>query len=95
MADLKIYRYGIDEFIILMTGIEKEEASLVALRLQKEIGDELFKGESENQPSRNMTTSIGLAAFPSDAQQANELIEAANSALYRAKKSGGNVVCFA
>ena len=91
----KIYRYGMDEFIILMTGIEKEEASLVALRLQKVIGDEQFDGEREGQPSRKMTASIGIAAFPSDAQRANELIEAANSALYRAKESGGNVICFA
>ena len=43
--------------------------------------------------SVNVTVSIGMAAFPEDAGSEQELIAAADRALYVAKQAGGNRVC--
>ena len=40
-----------------------------------------------------MTVSVGLAVYPEDARETEEIIEKADKALYVAKKSGKNVVC--
>ena len=76
-----------------MTDTEKEKASLVAKRLQKTVAQEQSEGEKEGQPSSEITISIGVATFPSDADQADKLVEAAESALCRAKEYSGNLVC--
>lgn len=89
----KIYRYGGEEFIIMMPDTDKERASSAARRLQGAIKRERFEGEKGSQPNETMTVSIGVATLPSDADHSDKLIEAANSALYMAKESGGNQVC--
>ena len=89
----KIYRGGGEEFAILMQDTGKEQASSAARRLQKTIEQAQFEGERESQPNGTITVSIGVATYPSDADHRDKLIEAANSALYRAKESGRNQVC--
>jgi diguanylate cyclase (GGDEF)-like protein len=41
-----------------------------------------------------ITASIGVAAFPSDASTANDLLEAADAAMYHTKKTGRNGVSY-
>ena len=89
----KIYRYGGEEFIIIMPDTDTERASSAARRLQGTIERERFEGEKKSQPNKTITVSIGVATFPSDADNKGKLIETANSALYMAKGSGGNQVC--
>jgi len=89
----RIYRYGGEEFVILMPDTDKEKALSAARRLQKTIEQAQFEGEKESQPNGTVTVSIGVATFPSDADHGDKLIETANSALYRAKESGRNQVC--
>jgi diguanylate cyclase (GGDEF)-like protein len=89
----KIYRYGGEEFSILMADTNKDKALYVARRLQKTIEQEQFRGEKKSQPNGKITVSIGVATFPSDAVKKGKLIEAADLALYRAKESGRNQVC--
>ncbi|MBM4445920.1 MAG: sensor domain-containing diguanylate cyclase [Chloroflexi bacterium] len=89
----KIYRYGGEEFAILLPDTNKEEASLIAIRVQEAIGQEQFEGEKESQPDGKVTVSIGVATFPVDADNKDGLITAADSALYKAKQSGRNRVC--
>jgi diguanylate cyclase (GGDEF)-like protein len=89
----KIYRYGGEEFVILLPDTDKEKAPSVARRLQKTIEKTQFEGQKESQPNKTITVSIGVATFPSDADQSDKLIETAESALSRAKKSGKNQVC--
>ncbi len=91
----KIYRQGLSEFLILLASVESEEATLIALRLQNTIQNVLLDTEKGQILDDNMTVSVGIATFPSTAEQADKLIEAAKSALYRAKESGGNRICFA
>ena len=89
----RIYRYGGEEFVILMPDTDKEKALSVARRLQKTIEQAQFEGEKESQPNGTITVSIGIANYPSDANHRDKLIDSANSALYRAKESGRNQVC--
>jgi len=89
----RIYRYGGEEFAILMADTDKDKALSVARRLQKTIEQEQFEGEKKSQPNGKITVSIGVVTFPSDADNRGKLIEAADLALYRAKESGRNQVC--
>ena len=50
--------------------------------------------ESTEQPrTHKITISIGVASFPEDGRDPIQLVELADSALYRAKRSGRNCVC--
>ena len=89
----KIYRYGGEEFAVLLPNANKETALLTATRLCNMIEQEKFEGEKESQPDSKLTVSIGLAGFLVDANNKESLIEAADSALYKAKESGRNQVC--
>ena len=64
-----------------------EGARIVAERLRTRIE------EIEIQGFGNITASIGIATFPSDAAARSELISAADAALYSAKRTGRNRVC--
>jgi diguanylate cyclase (GGDEF)-like protein len=48
---------------------------------------------TEPVPTHRITISIGVAAFPDDARDPIQLVEMADSALYRAKRNGRNQVC--
>jgi diguanylate cyclase len=51
------------------------------------------KGSSEEKRTHQMTISVGVASYPEDARDPIQLVEMADSALYRAKRSGRNRVC--
>jgi diguanylate cyclase (GGDEF)-like protein len=88
----RTYRYGGEEFAILLSDTVKENAVTVANRLQKTIEQEKFEGEAKSQPDKKITVSIGVASFPKDANTVIDLIKAADSMLYEAKESGRNSV---
>jgi diguanylate cyclase (GGDEF)-like protein len=79
------YRYGGDEFIILMLGKKQALMTSIAEKIRKEIEDE-FK--------REITASIGVTCLHSP-QTSTQLIKTADNAMYRAKSYGGNRVCVA
>lgn len=89
----RVYRYGGEEFAILLLETSKEEASYGARRLQRAVERKQFEGEKQSQPNGKITISVGVASFPADADNSDRLIEAADSALYRAKQCGRNQVC--
>ncbi|HEY6064828.1 MAG TPA: diguanylate cyclase, partial [Thermoanaerobaculia bacterium] len=55
------------------------------------IDERIFRPPDSNDVIR-ITVSIGLATYPQDARTKKELIERADSALYRAKRKGKNAV---
>jgi len=82
-----VARYGGEEFAILMAETPKEMARLAAERVRKAIESlSLFDGRDP------LTVSIGVAEFPRDAREPEELIEKADMALYKAKREGKNRV---
>lgn len=85
-----VARYGGEEFAIVLPETGPEGVKLAAERIRKRIAEHVFKAYDEK---LKMTISVGVAIYPDDADQAAELVERADEALYKAKRSGKNVVC--
>ena len=87
-------RYGGEEFCVILPEAEIGSAYNFAERLRKHI--EKYRFEEERvQPGGKLTVSIGVASFPQDADSAQQLLEKADAALYKAKGSGRNKTCLA
>jgi diguanylate cyclase (GGDEF)-like protein len=84
-----VTRYGGEEFCLILPGTSKKESVFVGERIRRAIEAESFPGES-HLPLGRLTISIGVSTFPADGVTANELIHAADLALYSAKQSGRN-----
>jgi diguanylate cyclase (GGDEF)-like protein len=89
----KIYRYGGEEFVIMLPEIGKVKAVYAAKRLQEMVAQKLFTGEKLSQPQGDVTISIGVSSYPADARSWSSLVKAADLALYEAKQTGRNKVC--
>ena len=83
------FRYGGDEFAILLPAAPLEDAARVAGRLHKgiEAGTD-WKGLP-------LTCSIGIASWPTDGVMREEIIKSADAALYYAKQLGRNQISLA
>jgi hypothetical protein len=81
-----VARYGGDEMALLLPKAAKIDAAPVAEKIRRQI--------EENCSPMGITISVGLAQFPEDAPNREDLIAAADDVLYRAKEFGGNKVCF-
>ena len=79
------FRYGGDEFVVLLPQTSKENACLVARRLHRQIGEMVWL-QSEGLNVR-ITASMGVAAFPSDAKTKEEVMHLADEAMYAVKNS--------
>ena len=82
------YRYGGEEFCVLLRETDAAAAAVVAERLREGIATR-FAG---HRGSATVTASLGVAAIPSDAIDAKTLVAAADRALYAAKAAGRNCV---
>jgi len=82
-------RYGGDEFVVLMPETIKAEAAMVAGRLRQAIEQSEFQLETT---TAKITVSIGVAGYPQDVSTKQQLVKAADSALYAAKQAGRNNV---
>jgi len=87
-----VARYGGEEFAIILPETFKEKGYSSAERIRKLVASTPFQHNESEQPKR-VTISIGVASFPHDASLGEALIEAADKALYAAKKTGRNRVC--
>src|SRR6185312_1624930 len=84
-------RFGGEEFAILLPETPPEQAFEIAERIRRSVAASAFDVETSSEPIR-ATVSIGVAGFPRDAADANELIHQADLAVYRAKLQGRNRV---
>ncbi len=86
-----VARYGGEEFVIILPETSATSASRVAQRLRRSVENaKFFAGSSAS--VEQLTISIGIATYPSDARFKRDLIEAADAALYDAKSRGRNQV---
>lgn len=79
-----IFRYGGDEFVILLPHTDKLRAIAIAQRLLDGVRSVPFQGE----PPLSITLSVGVASFPTEAQNLETLLELADQRQYRAKRAG-------
>ncbi len=89
-ADI-LARFGGEEFVVLLPEIDKEHGRKVAEKLRRAIERTNFP-KAATQPLGRLTISLGVAAFPEDAQKAEALIDHADQGLYLAKSRGRNRV---
>ncbi len=84
-------RYGGDEFVILMTQTSIENSRIVAERIRTAIRNTSF----DTHGSRvSATISIGIASFPDNVENAADVLEKADIALYKSKQDGRNKVSY-
>lgn len=82
-------RYGGEELAVVLAETDKEQARLVAERIRQGIEAKHIRVYDED---LRATISLGIATFPSNADNSGELLEKADQALYSAKNSGRNRV---
>ena len=82
-----VCRYGGEEFAILLPETRGENALQVAEKLRRQVQEYNFPGVP-----RSVTISIGVSEFPQHGNSRDELIRAADDALYAAKQAGRNRV---
>lgn len=83
------FRYGGEEFAVLLPGTDCADALQVAERIRADIAATCFDPEGTR---LHLTASIGVACCPHHAENARDLVSIADQALYRAKHSGKNRV---
>ncbi len=81
-----VYRYGGDEFIILLPKSNLEESKRIAVRISEAVKATEFSIDHDKK--YRLSLSIGIAEFPSDADSAKSIIEFADKMMYMSKKSG-------
>ena len=88
-------RFGGEEFAAFLLDAEVAQGLVAAERIRSSIETGLFSVIRQGKPAgeHRVTISIGVSTFPDDSSDPIELVEMADSALYRAKREGRNRVC--
>ncbi|MGE4232399.1 MAG: diguanylate cyclase [Bacteriovoracia bacterium] len=89
----KVFRYGGDEFVVLLPGCPTTKALEIAEKIRLEVEKHVFlKQENLN---IHLTVSVGVANCPDHATTKRDVIHAADNAMYAVKKSSRNSVTVA
>ena len=85
-------RFGGDEFAAFLLDAELPQALVAAERMRAGVEKYPFSviRQGKTKETHHITVSIGIASFPTDSSDPIELVEMADSALYRAKRGGRN-----
>lgn len=84
-----VFRYGGDEFVVILAGTHLSRGIQIAERLRKSIEKRVFQIEES---SVRATLSIGVASFPDHAEKLESLLKMADQAMYDAKRKSRNAV---
>ncbi len=83
-------RYGGDEFVVVLPEASREQAIRAAERLRIALREHPFSGGRDL--ALRVTASFGVATWPEDGETPEDLLLAADGAMYRAKEAGRDVV---
>ncbi len=88
-------RFGGEEFAAFLLDAEINQALVAAERIRQTVEKQQFSVIKQGKPSgiHHVTMSLGVSSYPTDSEDPIELVEMADSALYRAKHLGRNMVC--
>lgn len=86
-----VFRYGGEEFAVILKSITELEIEMVALRIRENVENHVFV--YEDKALSKVTVSIGYARGSIDFTNSIELVRCADMSLYMAKDSGRNSVC--
>jgi len=88
-------RFGGEEFSAFLLDADLPQAMVAAERIRSTIENRKFTVVRHDRPDQThrVTISVGISSFPNDSSDPIELVEMADSALYRAKREGRNRVC--
>jgi len=85
-----VFRYGGDEFSVILPDTDLLQAVHVAQKINVALASTGLHLPNETQ--RYLTSCIGVASFPADAQDPRALLEKADLRMYRAKRQGGAAI---
>jgi len=88
-----IYRYGGDEFVIIVPDVTKDIAIKIGTRLLNAIKESTF--QIRGGKIYKLSTSIGIAEFPESAKTIEDILDIADKMMYHAKAGGRGKVCMA
>jgi diguanylate cyclase (GGDEF)-like protein len=87
------YRYGGDEFVVILVNSDANSGKIVGERILQTIKQRDFEIDHKNEKkSIHLSVSIGVAEFPTDAMNSQEILSIADRMMYEAKESGRGVV---
>ncbi|MEZ0240926.1 MAG: GAF domain-containing protein [Chloroflexota bacterium] len=84
-----VFRYGGDEFTVLLPGTDEQNALAVAERVRAAVRSVVIDRSSAGGPSVAIDAAAGVASFPVDGMSPVEILLAADRACFVAKRSGG------
>jgi len=90
-----VYRYGGDEFLVLLPRMEKEPAFLALERARESFAREHALEVDGTTATVRLAFSVGIATYPDDGSRLQDLLRKASDAVYRAKSRGGDAVYLA
>lgn len=82
-----IFRLGGDEFAVLLPSAGEHEAQILAERIVRAIAAIPFRFEGQ---TLHISSSLGIALYPRHAEDQDQLVAAADAAMYQAKQAGKN-----
>lgn len=80
-----VSRWGGDEFLVLCPLVNEQEAKMIINNIHEALEYEL---QNYSEIERNIEVSIGLARFPTDSENLDDLIKLADRNMYNMKKLG-------
>jgi len=87
------FRYGGDEFVVLLPQTSKENALIVARRLHKRIREHVWMQDLGLEV--RITASVGVASYPTDSKDKSKLLHLADEAMYLVKNTSRDSVAAA
>ena len=88
-----VARYGGEEFAVILPDTATDGSVRVAFHIIQAIRTKKWL-YADALPCKTITLSIGMASYPKDALLKAELIAKADEAMYHAKKTGKNKICY-